>query len=365
MSWPQGPARTLTYVYDAFVSYNSKDAQAVEAISRRLADRFGLQVWKDNWELSGGDDWVDRLPQAISSSKCVLAFVGANGVGPWHREEIKVGLQRAVRDKSIRVIPVALPGSPTALELPAFLDSKHVVDLRMLDEWGLHLLHCAVVKRAPGRHDHFEPKPIAAASAGSQVSRLVIDYWHVDHDRAIYSIRCRAANPGDRSIVIYYAVARVHHVAHHPIRKELPAYRAPIGETRLSQTLLVPKSEAPGHATSAPFKPARYLRSGEVEDLVIPVDVRPGYRLVLSVGICWGIPEEELPRLTEVGFVAVGRRGIPSEHLHPPEHQNSYAPGQHSLDLPSFVETPDWPAHWPGSVSNDEWAHYGAGETGL
>ncbi len=365
MSWPQGPARTLTYVYDAFVSYNSKDAPTVEDVSRRLVDAFGLHVWKDNWELSGGDDWIDRLPQAISSSKCVLAFVGPNGMGPWHREEIKVGLQRAVRHKSIRVIPVALPGAPAALDLPAFLDSKHIVDLRTVDDWGFHLLHCAIVKRAPGRRDHFEAKPIDTASRVPAVSRLVIDYWHVAHDRANYSIRCRAANPGDRSLVIYYAITRVHQIAHHPIRNELVAYRAPIGETPLSQTLRVPKSEAPGHAVSAPFKPARYLRSGEVEELLIPIDVRPGYRLVLSVGICWGIPEDELPRLTEVGFVAVGRRGIPSEHAHPPARQNSYSPGQHSLDLPSFVETPDWPTHWPDGVSKEEWAHYGAGETGV
>lgn len=92
MNWPQGPALGLTHVYDAFVSYNSKDAQVVEEVARHLADRSGLYLWKDNWEFSGGDDWVDRLPQAIASSKCVLAFVGENGLGPWHHAEIKIGL---------------------------------------------------------------------------------------------------------------------------------------------------------------------------------------------------------------------------------------------------------------------------------
>jgi len=363
MPWPAGPAHALTYVYDAFVSYNSKDAPVVENISRQLEDAFGLQVWKDNWELSGGDDWVDKLPQAISSSKSVLAFVGPNGMGPWHREEVKVGLQRAVRDKSIRIVPVALPGSPAKLELPAFLDSKHVVDLRTIDGWGLHLLHCAIVRRAPGRRDHFDAKP-SDSMAGAAASRLIIDHWEVTHDRALYTVRARAANPGDRSLVIYYAIARVHRVAHHPIEKELVAYRAPVGETRLSQTLRVPKSEAPNRVVSAAFKPARFLRSGEVEDLLIPVDVDPGYRLVLSVGICWAIPEEELPRLTEIGFVAVGRRGVPGGHVYP-DLPDSYSPGQHSLDLPSFVDTPDWPTHWPGGVSEEEWAHYGARETGV
>ena len=105
--------------------------------SKKLEDRFGLHVWKDNWELSGGDDWVEKLPEAISSSRSVMAFVGPNGIGPWHREEIKVALQRAVRDKSIRVIPVALAGSPARLDLPAFVDSKQIVDVRIVDDWSL------------------------------------------------------------------------------------------------------------------------------------------------------------------------------------------------------------------------------------
>jgi len=66
-----------------------------------------------------------------------MAFVGPNGIGPWHREEIKVALQRAVRDKSIRVIPVALAGSPAHLDLPAFVDSKQIVDVRIVDDWSL------------------------------------------------------------------------------------------------------------------------------------------------------------------------------------------------------------------------------------
>jgi len=356
----------LTYVYDAFVSYNSKDAPIVEDVSRKLEDEFGLRVWKDNWELRGGDDWIDKLPQAISSSKSILAFVGQNGIGPWHREEIKVGLQRAVRDKSIRVIPVALPGSPATLDLPAFIESKHIVNLRIIDDWGLHLLYCAIVQRAPGRRDKFKEELNGTEPCThTAVSRLIIDYLEVTHNRAIYTVRCRAVNPGYKSVIIYYAGARVHRISHHPISKTLVACRAPIGETQLSQTLRVPSAKDANHSVFAPFKPNRYLRSGDAEDMLIPIDVRPGYRLLLSVGICWGIPEEDMPRLTEVGFIAVGRRGIPSEHPCPPPAQDSYSPGQHSLDLPYLIETPDWPVHWPDNVSEEEWAHYGARETGV
>jgi hypothetical protein len=64
MAWPEVTAHSVTYVYDAFVSYNSKDAPVVEDVSRKLEDRFGLHVWKDNWELSGGGsrpDWCKNI----------------------------------------------------------------------------------------------------------------------------------------------------------------------------------------------------------------------------------------------------------------------------------------------------------------
>src|SRR5215213_8610215 len=140
-------------VYDAFISYNSRDSEAVEELARRLEDEAGLLVWKDNWELAGGDDWIDRLPEAISQSRAMVVFVGPNGLGPWHKEEIKIGLQRAVKRGIIRVIPVALPGCPEDMGLPEYLDAKHYVNLRTVDAWEIHLLRCAVVGARPGRRD--------------------------------------------------------------------------------------------------------------------------------------------------------------------------------------------------------------------
>lgn len=128
----------------------------VEDIARLLEDEAGLLVWKDNWELAGGDDWVERLPEAISRAHAMVIFVGPNGLGPWHKEKIKIGLQRATKHRLIRIIPVALPGCPEDMGLPEYLDAKHYVNLRTLDAWGIHLLCCAIVGARPGRRDQFE-----------------------------------------------------------------------------------------------------------------------------------------------------------------------------------------------------------------
>src|ERR1700720_1291746 len=126
-------AQRLVCAYDAFISYNSKDSEVVEVISRKLEDCEGLSIWKDSWELSGGDDWIDALPEAIVRSRALVAFVGPHGLGPWHREEIKIALKRAIEQKTVHVIPVALPDAPRNIDLPDFLKSRHIVDLRTID----------------------------------------------------------------------------------------------------------------------------------------------------------------------------------------------------------------------------------------
>jgi hypothetical protein len=155
MNEKQHQSNKVVTSYDVFISYNSRDRAVVEDIARLLEDEAGLLVWKDDWELAGGDDWVERLPEAISRARAMVIFVGPNGPGPGHKEEIKIGLQRIVKRRLTQIIPVALPGCPEDLGLPEYLDSKHCVNLRAVDAWGIHLLCCAIVGARPGRRDQF------------------------------------------------------------------------------------------------------------------------------------------------------------------------------------------------------------------
>lgn len=86
----------------------------------------------------------------------MVIFVGPNELGPWHKEEIKIGLQWATKRMLARIIPVALPGCHEDMGLPEYLGAKHYVNLRTLDAWGIHQLRCAIVGARPGRRDQFE-----------------------------------------------------------------------------------------------------------------------------------------------------------------------------------------------------------------
>lgn len=125
---------------DVFLSHNSRDNPAVEAIGASLKAR-GLSVWLDTWELRPGFRWQQELSKAIERSRAVAVFVGESGLGPWEEPEMESFLDRAMREEELPVIPVLLPGAPRDVELPRFLKLYTWVDLRAgVSEEGLDRL---------------------------------------------------------------------------------------------------------------------------------------------------------------------------------------------------------------------------------
>jgi hypothetical protein len=126
--------------YDVFLSHNGADKPAVESLAQRLlAD--GIRPWLDSWNLIPGDPWQEGLEEALDTCATCAVFLGPAGVGPWHNEELRVALDRRVRDRTrgFRVIPVLLPGSDPAdpTTLPRFLSRMAWVDFRGgLDDAG-------------------------------------------------------------------------------------------------------------------------------------------------------------------------------------------------------------------------------------
>lgn len=100
-----GPKR-----YDAFLSYNSHDGEAVEALARRLRER-GLGLYLEAWELLPGRKFQPGLAQALADSRTCVVCLGPNGLGPWQMEEIEVAIDRRVRMADFHVIPVLHPGA--------------------------------------------------------------------------------------------------------------------------------------------------------------------------------------------------------------------------------------------------------------
>jgi formylglycine-generating enzyme required for sulfatase activity len=100
-----GPKR-----YDAFLSYNSQDALAVQEVAKRLKDE-GLGLYLEEWQLAPGREFQPALAQGLNESKTCVVFLGPNDLGPWQEQELQVAIDKGVRDKEFNVIPVLLPGA--------------------------------------------------------------------------------------------------------------------------------------------------------------------------------------------------------------------------------------------------------------
>jgi len=117
--------------FDVFLSYQRTDQEAVKYLARRLREA-GLQAWLDRWNLIPGEPWQEAVEKALDDCATCAVFWGPRGLGPWQNEEMRAVLERRVRERSHRVIPVLLPGCPEPEEakMPSFLKRVTWVDFR-------------------------------------------------------------------------------------------------------------------------------------------------------------------------------------------------------------------------------------------
>jgi WD40 repeat protein len=141
--------------FDVFLSHNSQDKAAVEAIAQRLEDDEGLRAWLDKWNLVPGEPFQEAIEQAVDASCTCAVFLGPGGLGPWENEEMRAALSIRVRRKGFRVIPVLLPGGnlPELGKLPPFLSRLIWVDFRsgLNDRSAFRRLVAGIRGTPPGR----------------------------------------------------------------------------------------------------------------------------------------------------------------------------------------------------------------------
>jgi len=135
--------------YDAFLSHNSKDKPVVEEIGKYLKKEANLKVFLDSWCLIPGNEWQEDLESALTQSHSCVVFVGQNEIGPWQNEEMRYALDEMVSKRSIRVVPVLLPGVKRPEKeslLPIFLRRRMWVEFQ--NHWNeldaLNRLVCGI-----------------------------------------------------------------------------------------------------------------------------------------------------------------------------------------------------------------------------
>src|SRR5262249_52284390 len=138
-----------------FLSHSSSDKANVEKIAERLEDGPGLKPFLDKWHLVPGEPWQEALEEALDGSETCAVFLGPSGLGPWENEELRSALDERVKDKSLRVIPVLLPGADPKepKTLPRFLRRLTWVDFRTgVDEQdAFNRLVAGIQGKKPGR----------------------------------------------------------------------------------------------------------------------------------------------------------------------------------------------------------------------
>lgn len=154
-----------TKLFDVFLSHNSEDKEAVEALAHRLVDEAQLKPWLDKWNLVPGEPWQEALEEALDSSRTCAVFLGASGIGPWQNEEMRAALQARVNERDFRVIPVLLPNAhtPPRRELPRFLTRLTWVDFNgsqgLKSEPAFRRLVAGIRGHAPGRGEGVREEP--------------------------------------------------------------------------------------------------------------------------------------------------------------------------------------------------------------
>ena len=111
--------------FDVFFSYNGKNEEDVISLTNTLKKR-GIIVWEDKGQIQGGENFLKKMDKGIKSSCSVAVIIGGYGFSKYQDMEIHMAL---VTPDTV-VIPVSLPGSPEASDLPSYLATLSEINLR-------------------------------------------------------------------------------------------------------------------------------------------------------------------------------------------------------------------------------------------
>lgn len=139
-------AMSSTFVYDAFLSYNSRDREQVQDLAERLRHR-GLSVWFDEWIIQPGDDIYLSIERGLESSRTLLLCMSPAAFGSdWTRMERSTVLFRDPTNRERRFIPVLL----SECTIPDTIRRHSYVDWRARDERNFERLILACRSSARG-----------------------------------------------------------------------------------------------------------------------------------------------------------------------------------------------------------------------
>lgn len=116
----------MAFNHDVFLSYSSKDVDAVKDLAERLRAR-GLRVWFDLWEISLGDSIPAKIEAGLEGAGVLVLCMSANAFSAdWTTLESQTFRFRDPLNRERRFVPIRLDGS----EPPGSLGQFRYADWR-------------------------------------------------------------------------------------------------------------------------------------------------------------------------------------------------------------------------------------------
>lgn len=97
----------------------------------------GIDVWFDKWEILAGESLTDKLSVGLIETNAFIILMSPNSMSSkWVKEELRVALQRRIRDEDFKIIPILLE----ECTIPAFLLDYIYIDWRKEELEGFESL---------------------------------------------------------------------------------------------------------------------------------------------------------------------------------------------------------------------------------
>ncbi len=132
--------------YDIFVSYSSKDKEAVHQLAGDLSSA-GLKVWIDEWEIRVGDPITQKIQQGLENCRYVAIWLTNHAVNSgWVQREWQAKYNKEVSTGSVYVLPLRADDC----KIPELLRDKRYSDFRESYADGLNALLSLFGKESQG-----------------------------------------------------------------------------------------------------------------------------------------------------------------------------------------------------------------------
>lgn len=125
---------------NVFISHRSSDSKLAERLAHDVRGA-GHDVWIDLWNLTVGDQLVERISQGLTGANYLVLCYSADGVeSPWISAEWASTLARQLNGERVKILPVRLSGT----QAPAILAGTKYADLTIDWDRGVEELLKAI-----------------------------------------------------------------------------------------------------------------------------------------------------------------------------------------------------------------------------